>query len=69
MRQVRLLDKQQMPFFEPDYELENVDTHWFAASRLSEPNTSMSFNDYIRLEKIMEAWYVAGKLQVTGFNR
>ena len=69
LKAVRKLDKQHMPFFAPDYELENIDTHWFAATLLSEPNNNMSFEDYLTLEKIMEAWYVAGKLQATGFNR
>jgi hypothetical protein len=29
----------------------------------------MSFDDYQTLEKIMEAWYFAGKLDVTGHAR
>jgi len=43
LREVRKLDKTHMPYFAPDYELEHIDTHWFAASLLSEPNNNMSF--------------------------
>ena len=27
----------------------------------------MTLNDYYRMEKIMEEWYAAGKMQVTGY--
>ena len=69
LKAVRTLDKINMPFSAPDYELENIDTHGFAASLMSEPTDNMSFEDYLTLEQIMEAWYSAGKLQATGFNR
>lgn len=50
-----------------DYSPENVEKHYFAASSLSQPFDRISFDDYKTLEKIMEAWYEAGKLEATGF--
>ncbi len=49
-----------------DTQFERIDKHWIAASILNEPTDNMSFDDYIQLEKTMEAWYSAGKLDVTG---
>ena len=45
---------------------EQVDRHWQVARLLSQPTTSMTAYDYFIIEQIMEAWYLAGKLEVTG---
>jgi len=65
-REVRKLDRTLMPEFLPNYELPYVDTHIYAAQTMSTPYDKVRFDDYLKVEKIMMAWYKAGKLQATG---
>jgi len=64
---VRALDRTVTPYNELDYQLERINNHWFLASLTSSPNDAMSFEDYVTVEKMMEALYSADKLTVTGF--
>lgn len=50
-----------------DYVGQSIKNHYFAAASLSSPFESMTFANYQQLEKMMEAWYTAGKLEATGF--
>lgn len=50
-----------------DVYVEKIAGAWAAASIISEPAASMTLDDYYKMESIMEAWYVAGKMRVTGY--
>ena len=49
-----------------DTRFERVDRHYSAALALS-GSSSMSLNDYKKLEETMQKWYVDGKLRATGW--
>ena len=67
LKYVRALDREVTPYNELDYQLERINNHWFIASLTSSPNDAMSFEDYVTVEKMMEALYSADKLTITGF--
>lgn len=46
-----------------DYKLER---HWNVLSKLSPNANTMTFDDYLRVETIMEVWYANGKMNATG---
>lgn len=46
---------------EIDTHYERLDRHFAAAASLSSPPDSMSFADYVTVEKVMEAWYNSDK--------
>lgn len=43
-----------------------LDRNWNAVYLLSNPRVSFTFQDWLRMEKIMEVWYNAGLMDVTG---
>ena len=49
-----------------DSHYERLDRHFNAAASLSSPNDSMSFQDYVNVEKVMEAWYNSEKPYFVG---
>lgn len=49
-----------------DTRFERVDRHYSAALALN-GSSSMSLNDYKKLEETMQKWYVDGKLRATGW--
>ncbi len=67
LRAVRPLDRSVTPENDQDEQLERINNHWFVASLSSSPNDSMSFDDYLQVEKMMVAVYEANKLDVTGY--
>ena len=67
LRVVRRLDREVTPYNELDYQLERINNHWFVASLVSSSGDSMSFDDYVTVEKMMEAVYEAKKLESTGW--
>jgi len=36
-------------------------------SLFTPPTTTITFDDYLRVESIMELWYTNGKLEATGY--
>jgi len=46
-----------------DYKLDRA---WDVLSILTAPDTSITFDDYLRVESTMELWYTNGKLAATG---
>lgn len=62
-RKVRAMDRSVYHKFAADTEMSYVDTHIYAAMSLASPADKLTFNDYVNIEKIMAAWYKAGKLQ------
>ena len=49
-----------------DDKVEKLERTWNVASQLSSPPLSMTFQDYLNLEKLMETFYTQGKLEKTG---
>lgn len=62
LRRVRPHDYNEL---EIDVRYEHLDRAFLAAASLSSPPDRMSLNDYFTSEKIMEAWYSAGKYPAT----
>ena len=52
-----------------DIAIGRLKNHWDVARNLELPHDSMTFADYVKVEKIMGAWYNAGKLQATGHGK
>ena len=63
LRQARRADGKTGVTEVDDYKLER---HWDVLSILSQPSQTMSFDDYLRVETIMELWYDNGKMDATG---
>lgn len=63
LRGARLADGKTKVSQVDNYQLER---HWNVLSLLSPTAETMSFDDYIRVETIMELWYADGKMTATG---
>lgn len=63
MREARRADGKTGVTDVDDYKLER---HWNVLSLLSPSGNTMSFNDYVTVETIMELWYAYGKMTATG---
>jgi len=71
---VRELDRTNTLSADPYWEVldthyERIDRHFTAAALLSQPSDSMTFQDYVNVEKIMMAWYNSDKLEKVGWVR
>ena len=64
LRNVRPLDGKTSITDIEDYK---IDRQWDVLSLFTLPTNSFTFDDYLRVESVMELWYTNGKLEATGY--
>ena len=63
LRNARAADGKTAVTETDDYKIERA---WDVLSLFTDPTNTMTFDDYLRVEFIMEQWYLNGKLASTG---